>query len=339
MQEARYAHRRGRTLGAARHRDVADGVRDQIQQLARALRATAVAVLLLSAPARAWDCAGHMLVGQIAWELSTPATRRTVDEMVAGLDNRFNNGQPYYFVTLGCWMDDLRSLPRREYPWSAWHYVDLPKTNDGSGFNLPEPPHVVWAIFENLKTVRDGTADAVERAKALGMLFHWVGDIHQPLHTTTWDDRGGNRYLIAGVTFSDLIPGQGVNLHTYWDKAFRFDARDGRIAELWASPTTENRPKAPGQGIIAEQARVLRERFPRKTLTELNLPSDAEAWARESHLIGCKSAYPEGPHPGNTEVRRLTPEFAETTYPIAGRRLVLAGHRLALLLEEIFPAK
>jgi hypothetical protein len=259
--------------------------------------------------------------------------------MVATLDNRFNNGQPYHFVTAGCWMDDLRSLPRKDYPWSAWHYVDSPKTDDGSGFKLPQPPHVVWAIGENLKTLRDPKAESGERAKALGMLFHWVGDIHQPLHTTTWDDRGGNGYLIAGVHFSDLLPGQLANLHTFWDKAFRFDARDGMIAELWASPPVAERPKAPGQGIIGDEARLLMARFPRKALPELKQQGDAAAWARESHLIGCKSAYPAGPHPGDTEVRRLTPEFARASYPIACRRLVIAGHRMARLLEEVFPPK
>jgi len=303
------------------------------------MKTSLYALLLLVTQARGWDSAGHMLVGQIAWELSSPATRRAVDDLVSTLDPRFNNGQPYHFVTVGCWMDDLRSLPRKEYPWSAWHYIDSPKTEDGSGFKLPQPPHVVWAIGENLKTLRDRKAEPGERAKALGMLFHWVGDIHQPLHTTTWDDRGGNGYLIAGVHFSDLVPGQLANLHTFWDKAFRFDSRDGMIAELWASLKTGERPKAPGQGIIGEEARFLMARFPRKALPELKPLADAAAWARESHLIGCKSAYPAGPHPGNTEVRRLTPEFAQTTYPIACRRVVLAGHRMARLLEEVFPSK
>ena len=126
-----------------------------------------------------------MLVGQIAWELSSPQVRSHVDEMVATLDSRYNDGQPYNFTTVSCWMDDLRALPKKEYPWSAWHYVDSEKTDDGKDFKLPAPPHIVWAIEENLKTLRNKQSPADERAKALGMLFHWVGDIHQPLHATT----------------------------------------------------------------------------------------------------------------------------------------------------------
>ncbi len=302
------------------------------------MKKTLLALLLAAAKLHAWDAGGHMLVGQIAWELSSPRVRAAVDEMVATLDSRYNDGQPYNFTTVSCWMDDLRALPKKEYPWSAWHYVDSEKTDDGKNFKPPEPPHVVWAIGENLKTLRAAASPADERARALGMLFHWVGDIHQPLHTTTWNDRGGNGYLISGVHFSDLLPGMVANLHTYWDKAFRFDVREGMVVELWANPKIGERPK-PGEGIIAEEARDLMRRFPRAALTEVALPGGAEAWARESHVIGCRSAYPPGPHPENTEAPKLTPDFAHASYEIAGRRVVIAGYRMAALLAEIFAEK
>jgi hypothetical protein len=302
------------------------------------MKKTTLALILITATAHAWDAGGHMLVGQIAWELSSPRVRAAVDEIVGTLDNRYNGGQAYNFTTVSCWMDDLRSLPKKEYPWSTWHYVDSEKTDDGKNFKVPEGPNIVWAIGENLKTLRNKQAPADERAKALGMLFHWVGDIHQPLHATTWNDRGGNGYLISGVHFSDLMPGMVPNLHTFWDKSFRFDVREGAVVELWANPKIGARPK-PGEGIITEEARELMKRFPRATLTELAQPGDAEAWARESHLIGCKSAYPPGPHPDNTEAPRLAPEFAHAAYDISGRRIVIAAHRMAALLAELFPEK
>ena len=294
-----------------------------------------LAILVATATARAWDPGGHMLVGDIAWNLSSPRVRSAVDEMVATLDTRFNGGQRYNFTTVSCWMDDLRSMPKKEYLWLAWHYVDAEKTEDGKSFKLPEPPHIVWAIGENLKTLHDKHAPAAERAKALGMLFHWIGDIHQPLHATTWNDRGGNGYLISGVHFSDLMPGMVANLHTFWDKACRFDVREGMVVELWANPKIGARPK-PGVGIIGEEARTLMNRFPRAVLAELAESGNAEAWARESHLIGCKSAYPPGPHPDNTEAPRLPLEFAHEAHGIAERRIVIAGYRLAGVLKEIF---
>jgi hypothetical protein len=306
--------------------------------LLRPFRILAISALGLTAAgdrAYGWDAAGHMLVGQVAWEVSSPQIRQRVNEWVATLDSRFNQAQPYNFITVSCWMDDLRSLPRKEYPWSAWHYVNANKTEDGAQFKLPEPPHVVWAIGENVKTLRDPNASKEQRATALGQLFHWVGDIHQPLHATTWDDRGGNGYGIMGVPFSDLLPGMTANLHTYWDKSFRFDARDGAIVEAWLCPPVAERPKSGTEGIIWEQATRLLERYPKSALPELNEPSDAEAWARESHILGCTKGYPPGDHPRDTEVRKLAPEWVAANRSVAEKRIVLAGHRLAKLLETV----
>ena len=302
----------------------------------RILAAAALGFFAAGAPALGWDAAGHMLVGQIAWEASSPEVREKVNALVSTLDSRFNEAQPYHFVTVGCWMDDLRSLPRKEYPWSAWHYINADKTEDGSQFKIPEPPHVVWAIGENLKTLRDAAATKEQRATALGQLFHWVGDIHQPLHATTWDDRGGNGYGIMGVPFNDLLPGMSANLHTYWDKAFRFDARDGAIVEAWMCPSVAERPKSGAEGVIWEQGKRLIERHPKSEFPELNEPTGAETWARESHILGCTKAYPPGDHPRDTEVRKLAPDWIAGNRPIAEKRVVLAGYRLAKLLETIF---
>jgi hypothetical protein len=284
--------------------------------------------------AHAWDPAGHMLVGRIAWQSMTPEARAKATDLVALIDGKFNEGKPYNFVTVGCWMDDLRSLPRKEYIWSQLHYVDGEKSDDGASFKLPEPPHVVSAIEANIATLRDASAATEKRVEALGQLIHWVGDIHQPLHTTTWNrDRGGNGYLIYGVPFSDLIVGQSSNLHTYWDKAFRFDAAGGKIVEAWKTP--EIRPSTPEDGVIAERAEALMAAFPVDTLEELKPRTNAEMWARESHVVGCKFAYPPGDHPGNIEVRKLDPDWVAGTRKIAERRIVIAGHRLAGLLNEL----
>lgn len=287
--------------------------------------------------AQAWDAAGHMLTGQIAWDNCTPKARAAVRELVVTLDNQFNHGHPYNFVTAPCWMDDLRSLPREQYLWSKWHYVDGPKVGDGTDFKVPEGPNVVWAIEENLKSLRDPATSKEDRAKAVGMLMHFVGDIHQPLHATTWDDQGGNGYVIMGVPFSDLMPKMKANLHTYWDKAFRFDGKDGQIVEMWKSTDVETRPVSPGETIIAEQAALLEKQFPREALPELKEKGNAEAWARESHVLGCTKAYPPGDHPHDTEVRKLEPDFVHQSQDIAARRIAIAGYRMADLLNELFP--
>ncbi len=276
-----------------------------------------------------------MLVGQIAWEHTRPAAREKVSALVATLENAFNDGQSYNFITASCWMDDMRS--KKGYAWSKWHYVDLPYTPSGAPCVIPaEGPHVVWAIEKNLQTLRDPAASAAQAAEAVGMLMHFVGDLHQPLHATDWNDRGGNGYLIHGVPFTDLFPGTVANLHAFWDKAFRFDGRDGAIVQLWQSPPIAGRPKAAGEGVIAEVAAKIIAAFPAESIAELARPAVAAQWAGESHGIGCLAAYPPGPHPGNHEVVALAPEFVHRAGQVAQLRVAIAGYRLARLLNELF---
>lgn len=293
-----------------------------------------LALLAFVSPALAWDLAGHMLIGEIAWRESTPAIRAKVEALAAKLDTTFSGGRPYNFTTANCWLDDMRRM--RSYPWGKLHYVNIEKSADGSGFALPEPPHAVWAIQDALKTLRDPATPAAKRPEALGILIHCIGDIHQPLHACTWDDRGGNGYLLAGVAFSDLYRRGRGNLHAFWDEAYRVEARGDRIVEIFTSPPLTARP-APGQpGIIADTAASFMAAHPRKSFGKEIASLDSVAWARESHVLACQHAYPPGPHPRDTAVRKLEPEFAAGAKEIATRRVVLAGYRLARVLASLF---
>ncbi len=300
-----------------------------------ALYLQALAGLLLGAPAMAWDAGGHMLTGEIAWQRLRPEVRAKVGALVAKLPNEYHAGQPYNFVTAPVWMDDMRSMPA--YPWSKLHYVNLEYTATGSPVVIPPPPHILSTIGECVAALKAPATTGEKRVEALGMLTHLVGDLHQPLHATEWGgDRGGNGYLIMGVPFSDLLPKMVANLHTFWDKAYRFDTRAGKAVEAWRCPESKDRPKAPGQGIIAEQARELMLRFPAASLDQLAERGGPVAWARESHLIGCLAGYPQRPYPAADEPVALTPEFIVKAREIAGQRVTLAGYRLGNLLNEIF---
>ena len=306
-------------------------------KMARALFQLAAATVLLGLPARAWDAGGHMLTAEIAWQRLQPGVRAKVSALVAKLPNEYNAGQPYNFVTAPAWMDDMRSMPK--YPWSKLHYVTLEYTATGTPVVIPEPPHILSGIEECIAALKAPATPEDRRVEALGMLVHFVGDIHQPLHATDWaGDRGGNGYLIVGIPFSDLMPKMVANLHTFWDKAYRFDTKAGKPAELWRSPEIKARPNAPGQGVIAEQAKELMLRFPAASLYQLAEPGGALAWARESHTIGCLAAYPQRPYPAADEPAALTPEFIGKAHEIAGQRVTLAGYRLGNLLNEIFGA-
>ena len=283
----------------------------------------------------AWDPTGHMLVDQVAYENTKPEVRAAVTALVAKLENKYNNHVPYNFVTAGCYMDDMRAEPG--YAYAKWHYMDAPYTADGSGYAEPEPPHVIWAIEQAAITLlKNPNATEAQKAEAVAMLLHFVGDIHQPLHCVDWNDQGGNGYFIAGVTFTDIAKKQVPNLHMFWDRAYRFDAKEGKALELYPGIWVTERPAVPAEGVIKNQAAKLMADYPAAKLADEIKIDDPHAWAKESYALACKSGYPPGKHPTDYEVVTLGADFVHAAHEIGGHRLALAGYRLASLLNEIF---
>jgi hypothetical protein len=162
----------------------------------------------------------------------------------------------------------------------------------------------------------------------LAWLFHLVGDIHQPLHavqlfTVDYPNgaRGGNQICIR-VTRS----GQPMPLHRFWDGVITSSSNLTRLRN---------------------EATALRNRqeFQRSQLTEL--PNTGfEWWAEESFEIATKFAYRNDgrigiPKGGNKDCRDvqaapvLPVGYVVNASPIADRRMILAGYRLADLLTRV----
>lgn len=78
-----------------------------------------------------------------------------------------------------------------------------------------EQYNIIQATKLCVAVLNDDSADDEEKAKHLCWLFHLVGDLHQPMHTTALftterfseGDRGGNE--------TEITPGS--NLHSFWD--------------------------------------------------------------------------------------------------------------------------
>jgi len=67
----------------------------------------------------------------------------------------------------------------------------------------------VTAIKKDFDVLSSDGASQEKKLESLKFLGHWVGDIHQPLHVSFEDDRGGNSILVTGLCTS--------NLHSAWD--------------------------------------------------------------------------------------------------------------------------
>jgi len=260
----------------------------------------AIGILATAPQPAAWGPDGHRIVARIALANLTPQARRQIDRILAG--------DPQDFVEASNWADQVR--PDRPETYN-WHFVDVPY-----GIEAYDPARdcpateggdcVLAAIDRLRRTLADDTADRARRAEALKFLIHFVGDLHQPLHSITNNDRGGNDVRV------DLGGDRPSNLHSVWDRAII--ARRELTDEAYADR------------LLAELAR--------RPMTAGAV--DPRAWALESHERAeavvydypefVKDVPPESPI-------RLSDAYFERAAPIVDERLTLAGLRLAALLN------
>src|SRR5262249_38194255 len=81
--------------------------------------------------------------------------------------------------------------------------------------------------------------DESERLRLLKSLGHWVGDIHQPLHVSFEDDKGGNYVAAAG--------GCASSLHLVWGICIvesQVGIDEGQVAAALRSEITAEDRKA-----------------------------------------------------------------------------------------------
>ena len=182
-------------------------------------------LLFWPAAAQAWGCKGHQTVALIAEKHLTPETRQWVEKLLSEnpIDpklNRYCGGAMHdVMADSATWADDVRG-ERKNGPW---HYIDIPR---GSKRGPIEPfcgaaGCVTKALSEQLAILKDKNAEAAKRADALRYVIHFVGDLHQPLHTTTNADEGGNcvplKYFRRNA--HERNHSFSPNLHSIWDTA------------------------------------------------------------------------------------------------------------------------
>jgi hypothetical protein len=178
--------------------------------------------LLFFAPetARAWGQGGHYTVCAIGYLNLTPAAKAEVDRLVA-LDGRY----PGFTET--CTFPDNKPVSR-----PSEHYANYLRTDRRVGHGCPGGrPCVISAIESDLAILRSTSASGASKANAILHIGHWFGDLHQPLHISFADDRGGNSILIKGACPEGRYPG---SLHSVWDSCI-----------------VERRIFAPGTDIVA----------------------------------------------------------------------------------------
>jgi hypothetical protein len=305
-------------------------------------------ILLLSVcPAFPWGCLGHRTIALIAYEQLTPHARDLASQLLEG-EPAGRSGHPFCgtsnlvpFAQMSTWADDVR---RERKDTAAWHFIDIPLNAKHAAVAeaCPAAPGCVTsAIRHDVEVLRSASAGKREQAEALMFLIHFVGDLHQPLHAADNDDRGGNCTAVALFDHKPEPAGTEQNyrpnLHGVWDTDLVDLAARGRDA--------------------AALAETLRSDFAADMNRWKHQPIKVDAWAWQSHKLAIKVVYGklptkvpmEPPMPVESCADRnmgkrmydlheeIGKRYELAAAPVIRRQLALAGTRLAMLLNQIWP--
>jgi hypothetical protein len=317
--------------------------------------------LVGSSSAQAWNSAGHRIIADIAYDVLDDSTRAKavllikesprfiaefVDRMPANVQ-----GEPdavkdrWYFQQSSIWADLIRG--NKEYSIEKWHYINLPlflndldeKTlKDMKGIPqstfLPESidPAVdpgdlnaVQAVQLCLQRIASPATPRAKKATYLLWVMHIVGDIHQPLHSTSLYTRGRFQNPGGDRGGNSIRTKQNGNLHALWDGL------------LGSSNSSLNNVRGRAQKMVANP--VLR-----KMGEDSAGQVDPAVWVGEGHAICKQFAYcqlildevqsKEANPAAALASLELPTEYLTKAGGIAEERAMQAAYRLAEVLKK-----
>jgi hypothetical protein len=279
---------------------------------------------LLAVPqqASAWGDEGHMAVASIAAHYLQPAVKTQIDAMLAAdTDGRTKHD----FASEATWADRWREDHYEQT--ELWHYVDTeidsPDLKSACYGRSPLPAGMVAldgppkaCVVDKIKQfaaeLASPSTDPEERIVALKFVLHFVGDVHQPLHSSDNRDRGGNEVKVIA---DGIEHNARDELHGYWDNQF---------VEGVAKPYTALASKLLAQITPAQAAAWA--------------SGTADEWSLEAFAIGKADAY------GNPPLSKATPQHLSAAYVAQAEKdvalqLSKAGVRLAYLLNQALGSK
>lgn len=145
-----------------------------------------------------WGQIGHYVTGEIA--------EQHLNDLAKARVNNILGDRSIAISTV--WMDDIRS--DNNYDFDTWHYATIP---DGEKYDpeiQEEGSDIIWALETLIAELKEGNLSDEEESEKLKLVLHMIGDIHQPLHVGTGEDRGGNDVRLQWF-------GDDSNLHRVWD--------------------------------------------------------------------------------------------------------------------------
>ena len=263
-----------------------------------------LAVFSLSHSAFAWNSLGHQVVAQIAYNHLDPEVKAKCNALLTNA--AICGSSTISFVASSTWADQ-----RCENGTSPQHYIDLPINLDSTNeiSCVIDPVNIVSAINQHIATLQNPVSTDIAKANALRYLIHFVGDIQQPLHSSTgisasnsWTCPGGD---LGGNYFT--LNGSWSQLHSLWD------AGGGYLSS----------------GTASSKATAVEAIYPYSF--SVGMIPDPMTWAQESYWIAKTNAYV-----GITMNSTPSVAYTNKVQDITKQRMAIGGQRLAKLLNSIF---
>jgi S1/P1 Nuclease len=367
------------------------------RKIARTLVSLCLSLCLLGLMphrASAWGRDGHQIVAAIAlWRLEQLKAKSAMNNISAILNAKLEAPmllQPKNFFAASVWPDDVRGSDEYSFADNL-HFVSIlldkmndPKARDQyvktrdckASSQIPQVTEGICLIgaLEHYSKVLATSPIKKARIEALSFIVHFMGDLHQPLHTSEdksftnhlekdgkkgKGDRGGNYrfifYLGDQPFLSDDIAAclkkpdactesfsnengeeerANRKLHAAWDK---YMIR----TEMKNKPNKGPDFKAYATDLIKS---LLKQKPSPQQYADMEA-GDFIQWAEEAHDLAEKNAYALiGPRvktsPADNEEYNfylLNETYRAKNIMIVDRQLLVAGIRLASVLRRIFP--
>jgi hypothetical protein len=193
--------------------------------------------------ARAWGCDGHQTVALIAKQNLNSHALAMVTQILhdnpidPGLDRFCQPVATDPMADAATWADDYRAT---HLATGNWHFIDIPRGAAKGSFTCdPTTSCITLALAAQIKILQSPGSSPADQANALRFIIHFAGDIHQPLHCSTNNDRGGN---CVPVTFFGKKPHETntttasytLNLHGVWDSELVERIENGQTVAQFA---------------------------------------------------------------------------------------------------------
>ena len=263
-----------------------------------------------------WSTEGHQTVADIAQQILTQSGQFGPVQAILG---------NLTLAQISTCPDELRTFQSSGTAMSAvctqvftnptpptntgnWHFIDI-------DVSITNPTHqdvlnacnndcVLSAITQWGAVLSDTSAATNERLQALSFIVHFIGDLHQPLHSATrGTDAGGNAESVR-------IDGGTTSLHHAWD------------ANLV-------------QDINSDAATLASLLSPEIASAQAEAQTTPEAWVLQAFQFARTVAYSGIPTSGTTT---LSTTYIDNAEPVVRQQLARGGVRLSQYLVSALSA-